>query len=48
MKTKVSYFKSNNASENEEEDDEIPIMRITDFKIEEHPEAQTRANYAEY
>lgn len=48
MKTKVSYFESNDASENSDEDDEIPIMRITDFKTEEHPEAPTRANYAEY
>lgn len=48
MKTKVSYFDSSHAFENEEEEDEIPVMRITDYKIEEHPEAPTRANYAEY
>lgn len=46
--TKVSYLESNNASENEEEEDEIPVMRLTGLKIEDNPEAPTRANYTEY
>lgn len=47
MKTKVSYFDSNDYSENGCSEEEIPIMRITDIKIEEQPEAPTRTDYLE-